>query len=269
MTILLLVVAIPFARNTEHSDGGLTTPLTSLTGTLTKIRRVDENEVVAEFLKGEFYQHEFRSYREPFADLVNNPDLGNQRDNSLRRALLYRRRGRLWRELPADTEWWEVEMSTADILRTRVFPRNQWLRYGAPSFLLTETADRIRARILSNSRDPFILKLRSLSIEMAQNVEYNSVILITINETTPLTVIEGNHRMTSAALVSPDSLHRRFRFLCGLSPHMSECCWYQTDVASLWRYAKNTISYYARDRRKLIDEILQGAKNRRAERLRD
>jgi hypothetical protein len=166
----------------------------------------------------------------------------------------------LWRELPADTEWWEVELTQADVMRTRVFPRNQWLRYGAPGFLLTETVERIRTRILSNSRDPFIVKLRSLSIEMAQKQqEYDSVILISINDATPLTIIEGNHRMTAAALVSPDTLPTRFRFLCGLSPHMSECCWYQTDVASLWRYAKNTVAYYARDRRKLIDEILQGA----------
>ena len=108
---------------------------------------------------------------------------------------------------------------------------------------------------------PSVLKLRSLSLEMAQHTEYSSVILISIDEKTPLTVIEGNHRVTAAALVTPQTLHQRFRFLCGFSPRMAECCWYQTDFASLWRYAKNTAAYYLRGRRKLLAEILTAEKS--------
>ncbi len=258
MMTLLLMVSVPFLRERsllEHEQ-----PLTAIQSGLRKMKRVEENEAIAEFLRGEFYQEEFSRYREPFADLVSRPDLTSERENSLRRALLFRRRGRLWRELPPDTEWWEVEMSPEDLLRTRVFPRNQWLRYGAPGFFLPGTVERVRGRILANSRDPFVLKLRSLSIEMAQNTEYSSVILITIDEQTPLTIIEGNHRMTAAALVSPESLHRRFRFLCGFSPRMAECCWYQTNASSLWRYAKNTVAYYFIHRRILISEILEAQK---------
>jgi hypothetical protein len=256
MLALLLLVSVPFVRAAalprhDHADLGLDSGLK-------KIRKVEENEAIAEFLRSEFYQPEFSRFREPFADLVSNPDFANERDNSLRRALLYRRRGRLWRELPSDTEWWEVELTPDEILRMRVFPRNQWLRYGTPAFLLLDTAEKIRSRILSHSRDPFIMKLRSLSIEMAQNLVYSSVILITIDSSTPLTIIEGNHRMTAAALVSPASLHTRFRFLCGFSPRMAECCWYQTDVFTLWHYAKNTVAYYFKYRNKLTTEILEG-----------
>jgi O-antigen/teichoic acid export membrane protein len=256
MLTLLLLVSVPFVRAAafpRHAHPDL-----PLHHELKKIRKIEENEAIAEFLRSEFYQPEFSHFREPFADLVSNPDFTNERDNSLRRALLYRRRGRLWRELPPDTEWWEVELTPDEILRMRVFPRNQWLRYGTPSFLLLDTAERIRSRILYHSRDPFIMKLRSLSIEMAQNLLYSSVILITIDSSTPLTIIEGNHRMTAAALVSPSELHTRFRFLCGFSPRMAECCWYQTDVFTLWHYAKNTVAYYFKYRNKLTTEILEG-----------
>ncbi|HZP17841.1 MAG TPA: hypothetical protein VFB00_07745, partial [Terriglobales bacterium] len=174
------------------------------------------------------------------------------------RALLFRRRGRLWRELPAGTEWWEVELSPEDLWRVRVFARNQWLRYGAPSFLLLDTVEKVRQRILSQSRDPFVLKLRSMSIEMAQETPYSSVILISINESTPLTILEGNHRMTAAALVSPDTLHQRFRFICGFSPRMAECCWYRADVTTLWNYARNTVAYFLFDRHKLTTAVLEG-----------
>jgi O-antigen/teichoic acid export membrane protein len=259
MLILLLLVSLPFLRKSQASGSSLSArEAAGYESGLRKIRRVDENVVIAEFLRGEFYQGEFTGYRKRFTELVSHPDFSNERENVLRKALLYRRRGRLWRELPRDTQWWEVELTSPEIQRMRVFPRNQWLRYGVPNFLLTETAERIRGRILSNSSDAFIEKLRSLSLEMKQDSAFSSVILITINEATPITIIEGNHRMTAASLGAPEEVHRRFRYLCGFSPHMAECCWYQTDVSTLWRYAKNTVSYYLKHRRQIAAEISAG-----------
>jgi O-antigen/teichoic acid export membrane protein len=256
MLLLLLVVSVPFLRKEETTAAEPMHP--SYHSGLRKLRHVDENEVIAEFLKSEFYQDEFSRYREAFSELVESPDVNDQRENILRRALLFHRRGRLWRELPADTEWWEVELSPGDLKRVRVFARNQWLRYATPGFLLSDMAEKIRERIASHSRDIFIEKLRSLSIEMTLDVQHSSVILIAVNENSPLTILEGNHRMTAAAMVSPQTTHARFRFLCGFSSRMSECCWYRTDLSTLWRYALNTIAYYVIDRRKLITEVLEG-----------
>ena len=259
MLVLLLVVSLPFLRKSTTFGSTLgESELREADSGLRKIRRVDENLVIAEFLRGEFYQGEFAGYRKRFTELVSRPDFSNERENIVRKALLYRRRGRLWRELPHDTQWWEVELTPAEVQRMRVFPRNQWLRYGAPNFLLVETAERIRERIVSNSSDAFIDKLRSLSLEMKQEAVFSSVILITIDEATPITIIEGNHRMTAASLGTPDEVHRRFRYLCGFSPHMAECCWYQTDVSTLWRYAKNTVTYYLKHRRQIAAEISAG-----------
>lgn len=256
MMMLLLVVSVPFLRR-QSPARELDREMEFRSTGLKKLRRVSENEVIAEFLKSEFYQPEFSRYREPYADLVEHPDLSEERDNTLRRALLFRRRGRLWRELPFDTEWWEVELSPEEIKRTRVFARNQWLRYAVPGFLLPDIAEKIRNRIHSHSRDPFIDKLRSLSIEMTSDFQYSPVILITVNQATPLTILEGNHRMTAATLVAPEKVHERFRFLCGFSPRMSECCWYRTDLTTLWRYAMNTIAYYLFDRHKLTTAVLK------------
>jgi len=258
MMVMLFVVSVPFlaaAGRAEPAGAGPAVPRSL--SRLRKTRRVDENEVIAEFLHGEFYQEEFRRYRKRFSLLVSQPDLSNEQENQLRRALLFRRRGRLWGELPPNTEWWEVEPGPAEFERIRVFPRNQWLRYGAPNFLLPATVERIRARILSCSSDSFIEKLRSLSMQMKANAssKFNTVILISIDEYAPMTIIEGNHRMTAAMLGTPEDVHTRFRFLCGFSPNMAECCWYQTDISSLWRYAKNTVAYYLKHRRKIAAEI--------------
>src|SRR5205807_3335862 len=58
--------------------------------------------------------------------ILLDPDLADDRDNAIRRALLFRRRGHMWRELPVDTQWWEVQLELPDLANVRVFPRAHW-----------------------------------------------------------------------------------------------------------------------------------------------
>jgi hypothetical protein len=67
------------------------------------------------------------------------------------------------------------------------------------------------------------------------------VLLIGVDEEQPLTILEGNHRLAAAMLVSPHLVHTGFRVLCGLSPHMYESCWYDTNIPNLWAYLKNRL----------------------------
>jgi O-antigen/teichoic acid export membrane protein len=260
MIALLTLVAIPFLRVELGKRPGIPRREAN-PGSVRKMRRITEDEAIAEFLKSEFYQHEFTSYREPFGDVVTSPNLKDPEENRLRRALLYKRRGRLWQEIPVDTEWWEVELSQRDLARVRVFPRNQWRKHANRSYYLIDMVERIRTRLLSGSSSAFIAKLRSLSAELSsQSVSdagSSAVLLISLNASSPMTIIEGNHRMTAAMLVSPDEVTQRFRFFCGFSPHMMECCWYQTDLSSLLRYAKNSFVYLFEDREEVIEEALE------------
>ncbi len=105
-----------------------------------KLRRVTEAEVISKFLKNEFYQEEFHHDREQFEHLVLDADLSDDNANALRRALLFRRRGHMWREIPLDTAWWEVEIEAEDLDRVRVFPRAQWRKVANGSFLLKDIA---------------------------------------------------------------------------------------------------------------------------------
>ncbi len=97
-----------------------------------KLRRVTEAEVIAEFLKNEFYQEEFHQDREQFEDLVLAAQITDEPGNALRRALLFRRRGHMWRELPADTQWWEVQIEAAgfgtgqSLSQGAVAPGGEW-----------------------------------------------------------------------------------------------------------------------------------------------
>jgi O-antigen/teichoic acid export membrane protein len=246
MMMLLMAVSVPFFRAQTRAERVSQAAVLDSAVTL-KLRSVAEDEAIAEFLKSEFYQPEFDRYRDRFAHIVENPDISNSRENTIRRALLYLRRGRLWRELPPDTEWWEVELHSSDLNRIRVFPRNHWRGLAEGNFYLADMLDRIRERVGSNSPEQYVAKLRSLSAEMANGVNHGSVLLIGIDDAGPLTIIEGNHRMAAASLVVPDKIHRCFRFLCGFSPRMNECCWYQTDLATLWRYFRNYFTHLFED----------------------
>ena len=239
---LLVVVTIPLFREQDKSEPSPATP-----EPLQRLRPVPEEEIVAEFLRGEFYHPEFDPYRRDFTHLVEQPDLGHPHENFIRRAFLFHRRGRLWRELPADTEWWEIELTAHDLARLRSFPRNEWRRFAGGGFYLTEMVGRIEAELARGRHGRFLKKLGAIATDLRGSQVPNAVLLIGIDEHYPLTIIEGNHRMAAAMLAMPESAHRRFRFYCGLSPNMNSCCWHKTDLRSLTRYAGHTLRYMFRD----------------------
>jgi hypothetical protein len=223
-----------------------------------KVRSLSEDEVIAEFLKNEFYQPEFHRYWQRLERLVLSPDLIDAWQNSLRRALLFRRRGRMWRELPSDTQWWEVQLEPADLERVRIFPRSHWRAIAQGNFALSTIAENIRAHASNGLNGNFLAKLRSLSSHLRQDeAPATAVLLIGTDETSPLTVIEGNHRMVAAMLLSPATACERFRFFCGFSPRMTECCWYKTDISTLWHYTKNSVRYLASDSDSALEEMLK------------
>jgi len=259
MILLLIAVAIPFLKVQPSPLSELSAELAGRERLL-QVRRTTEDEVIADFLKAEFFQPEFDPYRERFSKLVFQPDLGNDRECRIRRALLFRRRGRLWRELPLDTEWWEVALQPSDLAQLRIFPRKQWRGLASGSFYLLDMISRIKQRVFSESEiTSFSAKMKSVTSDVASGVHMNSIILIGIDASGPFTILEGNHRMAGAMLVSPETAHQRFNFFCGLSPRMSQCCWYQTDFNTLSRYAKNIVRYMFRDRDYFIERTLRDA----------
>ena len=203
-------------------------------------RRIPEAEVIAEFLKNEFYQKEYDRDRYEFESIVLDPDLADEAQNSIRRALLYRRRGHMWRELPKDTIWHEAEINADDLKRIRVFPRAHWRKISNGSFLLSEIVKRIRDSAIAQT-DPAFSKIQLLRYRLQRDSVNSSVLLIGVDEEQPLTILEGNHRLAAAMLVAPGMVHTSFRVLVGLSPHMYESCWYDTNIPTLWNYLKNRL----------------------------
>jgi len=222
-------------RQTMTVPAGFSTPTPP---EIQKQRPVPEDEVIAEFLKNEFHHPDFDEVRKQFAAIVLNPNLEDARENARRRSLLFRKRGGLWRELPPDTEWWEVSIAPRALGRVRVFPRADWRRYSQRGFSLPLFAERIAAGLRESTSDSFLSALSVLQRQLAKGGAGGSILLIGVDEDKALTIIEGNHRMVAAALSSAPQL-QAFRFFCGFSPRMSRCCWYQSSMANFLHYARN------------------------------
>jgi hypothetical protein len=216
-----------------------------------------EQQVIAEFLRSEFHHPEFEEYRKEFEHLVTQPDLESNRENALRRALLFLRRGAMWRELPEDTQWFKVELTRQDLERIRFFPRAQWRRVAEGSFYLTDMIDALRGKWQENANDEFFRKLDRLTDSVQDGSVNPTVLLIGIDTESPLTILDGNHRMAAAMLAQPPAQLDRFQFLCGLSPAMTRCCWYRTNVNTLSRYLTNLVRHLFYDPETDIGRFLE------------
>ena len=244
MLLLLVVVAVPALaprmaeseRLAEVSPGGLR-----------RRRLLSQDEVIAEFLRNEFHHAEFDRYRIPFQRMVMAPNLGDVQENHLRRTLLFLRRGPMWRELPLDTHWFEVELTERDLPRIRVFPRAQWRRIAQGNFYLSEITHRLREKLEQRGPHPFLDHLRELGRNIQEDSVNTTVLLIGIDERQPLTILDGNHRIAASMLAFPTTVTRRFRFICGFSANMTQCCWYKTNVVTLMRYGKNLFRHFTYD----------------------
>jgi O-antigen/teichoic acid export membrane protein len=242
MVVLLVTVALPLLRREIAPPEEIRTY-----PSLSVVRILDEQEVIAEFLRSEFHHPEFEEYRQDFGYLVRNPNLESHRENALRRALLFLRRGAMWRELPEDTQWFQVKLRRSDLSRIRFFPRAQWRRVAEGSFYLMDMIECLRIKRQESADDEFFRKLDRMTGSVQESLVNPTVLLIGIDDKKPLTILDGNHRMAAAMLVQPPAALDSFQFICGLSPAMIRCCWYRTSVSTVSRYLTNLLRHVFHD----------------------
>lgn len=254
MCALLVAVALPFLADALRSPRRLLQAGTF--GPVRLIQRVPEDAVIAEFLKSDFHCPAFREYQQTLHPIVSNPNLDDPDENAKRRALLFIRHLALWKEIPLGTEWYEVEVNEADMGQIRVFPRAQWRKLARGNFSITEITQAMRTR--KHLVDgPFLEKVASIQDQLSQTDHgFSAVLLIGLNEGEPLTVLDGNHRLVAAMLSSPGTF-RKLRFLCGLSPRMAECCWYNTNLVTLFRYGRNVLTHVIRNPETELARLLE------------
>ncbi len=148
----------------------------------------------------------------------------------------------LWKEIPAGTEWHEVNINEHGLDYIRVFPRAHWRKLARGDFSVSGVAAGLRANPLSYD-DRFLSKIADLRNQLAHQdvASCGTVILLGVGEFAPFTVLDGNHRLIAATLSAPHCFSK-LRLICGFSPRMTECCWYETNAVALFRYARNVMA---------------------------
>ena len=235
MILLIVVVGLLFLLDTVRNlqkNTALNPPRFQL------VRAITEDDVIARFLRSEFEHEAYQAYQQRFGRIVSHPDLDDDSENQKRRALLFLRHRSMWKELPNDTAWFEVNLGPSDCESLQVFPRAHWLRLARGNFLLTNVVKRIRSGGYPMD-GPFAAKIARIGEQISiEPGSLGTVVLIGVDPSSPLTILDGNHRSVAATLQG--RLHD-LNFVCGLSAKMTGCCWYETNVLSLARYGQNLI----------------------------
>ncbi len=208
-----------------------------------KLRRITEAEIIAEFLRGEFFQKEYDADRERFASLVEHPNLTDATENEIRRILLFRRRDTMWWELPEDRQWWEIEFEPEDVEQVSVFPRAHWRKIARGNFRALDVAARIR-QLKETEPNEFVKKISDICANLSTDLPQGMVIFLGIDEERRVTLLEGNHRFIASLLAGGPEHLRNARMVAVFSPQMEKCCWYKTSLFTLTRCLKNRIKHH-------------------------
>ncbi len=237
LTTFLVLIAVPFLLATLSGADFLATDEARK---VRLVRRITEDDVISQFLKSEFENPAYSEYHDTLRDIVFHPNLEDKSECDARRALLALRHRALWKELPSDTQWHEVQIGVEDLQQICVFPRAQWARLARGNFSITRIAERVRRRQQA-MEDPFVGKIADIRQDISRDTSnQGSIILIGLSEAASLTILDGNHRLVAGVL---EGKVENLKYVCGLSTSMTQCCWYKTNLFNLARYGLNLLGY--------------------------
>jgi len=91
----------------------------------------------------------------------------------------------------------------------------QWRRIADGSFYMKDVVERMRPKMEECRDDEFFRKLRLLSLSGRGEPDQPDGLLIGVNDTGPLTILDGN--TYGGGDVEPAGVLGRFRFICGFS----------------------------------------------------
>ncbi len=204
------------------------------------IERVDEAEVVAEFLRAEIDSPRFgpRVRARIHADgrdesVVRSADTSSAADNAYRAALLHSYRGvggsaPLLEGLPASMEWHRALIARDSLDEVRYIDYPYWNELSAGTRSPRVAADRIQAGItaMGRSNDGFI----ALAARLCRGEALGVPVLIAPDAESPPVILEGHTRVT-AMLLRPECLPAEVDFYVGYAPEVRSWMFYGAPAA--------------------------------------
>jgi len=167
-------------------------------------------------------------------DLIDSPDLSNAAENAERVELLYRDRGVILKEVPAEVDYAWVLIEEADLQNLFILPCREWYLDTGGSFRLVDAPANLAAGRefrWGSYRQP-INHLATVDALAPKLIGYDArttdevLILIAANWDGPYSIIDGSHRAAALYRNSLTEPNLPWKALLAFGPPIADCMWH-------------------------------------------
>lgn len=191
--------------------------------------KLSEDEMVAEFLRGEYSSERFggevaKLLKEHGAspELVAHPNLADDSENSLRKALLGAHRGygkneKIFKNFPEDTQWYRAAFAANDLREAKYIRDDYWVELSGGTRLAVDAAKNVLAGkvVFDQSNQQFL----DLAEEIRKGTKFPRLVFVAKDKDSPVVVLEGHVRLT-AYMLTPESIPEGMEVIIGYSKNM-------------------------------------------------
>ena len=172
--------------------------------------------------------------RPPDRRLVDDADLADWAQNATRAELLYRDRGKILGELPAEISPVWVDIEKADLADLSIVPTFDWYLDTGRTFSLVDTpANLAHGRGFLSAQGPqpmdHLAKVEAIEPQLADysNATTDEVlIMIAADQAGPYTIIDGTHRAAALYRGQLSEPNMPWRGILVADPAIARCVWH-------------------------------------------
>ena len=193
------------------------------------LEKISEDEVVALFLKTEITSARWSNamLEALNADgknrtIIDMPDVSNEQENIYRMDLLeklrgYKSRSKLFGEFPEEVGWHRALVSKGELAEVKYIKWDYWSEL-TNGTRLPKDAVKMLAQKNDSSEEQYF---RDIAAAIRRGAKFHPLILVGIDEDSPLVVLEGHARLTGYFYV-PHLISEEMEVIIGFSDHMQE-----------------------------------------------
>ncbi|MFZ2310692.1 MAG: hypothetical protein WAW11_04050 [Patescibacteria group bacterium] len=188
--------------------------------------KVTFEKIVAMWLKDEWHYPFYDGRRQLIPEkIINNPDISSLEENKIRLELLIANRGGIIDKLPKNIEWHITDFRKEDIDRIFLIPmRNGWVsKMTKGSCKLIDSLNEENWNMESKEH---IDRIKEMELSIDAGKINDKLVFIASGISSPLTCIEGNHRLIALTLKALKEKNMDIileEVYLGISPSMKDC----------------------------------------------
>lgn len=192
---------------------------------------ITEHDMVATFLKAEVNSERWSQTILDILErnsinrkIIDEPDTSDLEENLCRLQVLgdfrgYKQHQGMFESFPDNISWYRAVLHQHELAQVRYIDYSYWVVLSGGSRLPSDAARNIHAgiQVFGQSTEGFLNVARALQ----GGTKFPELILVSVDDTSPLVVVEGHVRLTTYFL-APQCLPDELTVLVGFSPNIVE-----------------------------------------------